>query len=59
MKYKVILFNSSGAEAVDTAANFSFYTNAQATLCAQRWVDLSSAYRALLWNGNTWTLYTP
>jgi hypothetical protein len=59
MKYKVILYNSGGAEAVDTAGNFSFYTYSQADSFCQRWVEKSSGHRAWLWNGLAWTSYTP
>jgi hypothetical protein len=59
MKYKVLLFNSQGAEAVDTAGAFTFYTFAQADRFASGWIGESASYRAYLWDGISWTLYTP
>ena len=59
MKYKVILYNSGSASAVEEAGNFSFYVKSQAIAFIEAWRELSNSYGGLLWDGSTWTIYSP
>lgn len=58
MKYKVIFYNNhSGAENDVPLGSFSFYTKAQAVNACNLWIELGTFFKALLWDGSTWTLY--
>lgn len=58
MKYKVILYNTGGASDVDESNGFTFYTFNNAHDCAQAWANIGAVYRASLWDGSTWRIYS-
>ena len=57
MKYKVILWNTGGSSAVESAGTFTFYKKNSAIECIEQWVQIDPIYKAFLWDGIVWRTY--
>jgi len=58
MKYKVVYLFTSGSGRAGMAES-SFYTRAAAEQSAAQWREISGNQEAFLWDGSSWTTYSP